>query len=411
MSEVDVTFELKVSLLTAGRDRPYAYGMARALIAKGLSLDIIGGDDLDCSEWHGTPHVRFLNLRGDMREDASLPKKILRVLIYYIRLILYAASAEPNIFHILWNNKFETFDRVVLMLYYKFLGKKTLLTVHNVNARMRDSNDTVLNRLTLKAQYRLADHLFAHTETMKSELIDQFDVSASKITVIPFGINNAVPDTNLKPGDAKRRLRIQEYERVILFFGYITPYKGLQCLIDAFELVMAGGEAYRLIIAGKPKNCDNYWNDVLESLKRHASREQILLKTEYVPDEQTEVYFKAADVLVLPYRYIYQSGVLFLGYSFGLPVIATDVGALREDIIEGETGYLCLPDNSVDLARAIETYFSSDLYKDLTKRRQEIRKYALERHSWDVVGLLTANVYAKLLGDRLLGEGCRIASR
>jgi len=122
------------------------------------------------------------------------------------------------------------------------------------------------------------------------------------------------------------------------------------------------------------------------------------------------VYFKAADLLMLPYTHIYQSGVLFLGYSFGLPVVATDVGALREEIIEGRTGFICRPEDSVDLARAIETYFSSDLYKDLNNRRQEIRKYALERHSWDVVGQLTGNVYAKLLGDGLLSERCRPVS-
>lgn len=411
MSEADVTSELKVALLTAGRDRPYAFGIATALMAKGLSLDIVGGDDLDCSEWHGTPHVKFLNLRGDMREDASLPKKISRILIYYVRLLVYAATAKPKIFHILWNNKFETFDRVPLMLYYKLLGKKTLLTIHNVNAGTRDSNDTWFNRLTLRIQYRLVDHLFVHTEKMKRELIGQFDVTASAISVIPFGINNAVPDTNLNPGDARRRLEIPEYDRVILFFGNIAPYKGLEYLIDAFEHVMAGGGAYRLIIAGNPKNCDGYWNVVLRSLNRHVNRERILRKIEYIPDDQTEVYFKAADVMVLPYRYIYQSGVLFLGYSFGLPVIATDVGALREDIIEGKTGYVCKPEDAVDLAKAIERYFSSDLFKALNSRRQEIRAYARQRYSWDLVGELTKNVYKELLGNRLAIYSRRTVSR
>ena len=411
MPEVDVTSELKVTLLTAGRDRPYAFGIATALMAKGLSLDIIGSDDLDCSEWHGTPNVRFLNLRGDMREDASLPKKIARVLLYYVRLILYAVTAKPKIFHILWNNKFETFDRVPLMLYYKLLGKKTLLTVHNVNARTRDSNDTWFNRLTLKIQYRLVDHLFVHTEKMKRELMEQFDVSASAISVIPFGINNAVPDTNLKPEEARRRLGIPEYDRVILFFGNIAPYKGLEYLIVAFEHVMAGGGAYRLIIAGKPKNCEDYSNVVLKSLNRHVNRERILRKIEYISDDETEVYFKAADVMVLPYRYIYQSGVLFLGYSFGLPVIAADVGTLREDIIEGKTGYLCKPEDSADLASGIEKYFASDLYHDLNNRKQEIREYARQRYSWDIVGELTKNVYKELLGDRPPTVGCQVVPR
>src|ERR1044071_3490693 len=130
MSVVDVTSEMKVALLTAGRDRPYAFGMATALMANGLSLEIIGGDDLEGSIWLGGLHVSFLNLRGNLSEDASLPKKVSRVLLYYGRLVAYAAIAKASIFHILWNNKFETLDRVPLMLYYKLLCKKTVLTVH-----------------------------------------------------------------------------------------------------------------------------------------------------------------------------------------------------------------------------------------------------------------------------------------
>ena len=114
---------------------------------------------------------------------------------------------------------------------------------------------------------------------------------------------------------------------------------------------------YRLIIAGNLKNCETYWNDIQEMITRDGNGGQILLKIEYIPDDETEVYFKAADLLVLPYRHIYQSGVLFLGYSFGLPVVATDVGALREEVIEGRTGFVCRPEDSVDLARAIEKYF------------------------------------------------------
>jgi glycosyltransferase involved in cell wall biosynthesis len=108
------------------------------------------------------------------------------------------------------------------------------------------------------------------------------------------------------------------------------------------------------------------------------------------------MYFKAADVLVLPYTHVFQSGVMFLGYSFGLPVIATDVGSLRDDIIEGRTGFLCGPSDPVDLANKIESYFESDLFKNLAGRRQEIQDYAKERHSWDVVGEKTRDVYAAL---------------
>jgi glycosyltransferase involved in cell wall biosynthesis len=133
-------------------------------------------------------------------------------------------------------------------------------------------------------------------------------------------------------------------------------------------------------------------------IDRDVSGKCVIQRIEFIPDEETELYFKAADVLALPYTQIYQSGVLFLGYSFGLPVIATDVGCLSEGVVEGRTGFLCRPREPNELANTIETYFESDLFKELDSRRQEIRAYAKARHSWDLVGEMTRSVYEELLG-------------
>src|SRR6202021_1664857 len=130
----------------------------------------------DSPEFHGKPELRFLNLRGDQRTKVGLIEKVARVLTYYAQLIASAATAKPKIFHILWNNKFQTLDRTALMLYYRLLGKKIVLTVHNVNARNRDSKDSAFNRFTLRIQYRLADGIFVHTAPMKQELIDEYGV-------------------------------------------------------------------------------------------------------------------------------------------------------------------------------------------------------------------------------------------
>ena len=389
--------DVSVALLTGGGDKPYVFGLATELIAKGVALDLIGSNDLNLEQFHQSPEVNFLNLRGDQRSDATIPAKVSRVLAYYLKLIRYAATAKPKIFHILWNNKFLTFDRTLLMLYYKFLGKRIVLTAHNVNEAKRDCNDTPLNRLTLRIQYRLADHLFVHTEKMKLELIEEFGVRRTQLTVIPFGINNAVPDTSLTPSDARRRLGIREEEKTILFFGRITPYKGLEYLIEAFKHIQAESRDYRLIIVGRPKDCEDYWGRIREAIYKDVQSGRVLLNASFISDEETEVYFKAADVLVLPYRHVYQSGVLFLGYSFGLPVLAADVGSLKDEIVEGQTGFVFRREDPVDLARAIERYFASDLFADLNVRRQEIRDYATERHSWDVVGHVTMSIYADLL--------------
>ena len=389
---------IEVALLTGGFDRPYALGLAMTLISKGVRLDVIGSDDVDSPEMHLAPKLSFLNLHGSQRTNASLASKISRVLVFYCRLIRYTSVAKPKIFHILWNNKFQYFDRTLLMLYYKLLRKRIVFTAHNVNAGKRDSNDSWLNRFTLKVQYQLVDHIFVHTEKMKSELFEDFGVRDRAVTVIPFGINNSVPDTDLTPEGAKQRLDIRDGERTILFFGNIGPYKGVDLLVTAFQKLAVRNTDYRLIIAGKPRGgCEKYLEEIQETISRDANRARIIQKIGYVPDEETELYFKAADVLVLPYTQVSQSGVLFLGYSFGLPVIAADVGSLRQEIVEGRTGFLCKPSDPLDLAETIEAYFGSDLFKFLDIRRQEIRDYANERHSWDVVGETTRRVYEELL--------------
>jgi glycosyltransferase involved in cell wall biosynthesis len=302
------------------------------------------------------------------------------------------------VFHILWNNKIQFFDRTLLMVYYKLVGKRVTLTAHNVNQARRDSNDTALNRLTLRIQYRLCDHIFVHTQKMKDELVAEFGVRQRDVTVIRHPINNAFPDTDLTPAEAKERLGIRDTEKTILFFGRIKPYKGIEHLLSAFQRLMTNDGNYRLIIAGEvQKGSEQYLAEIKRTITREIDRGQVILKIQFIPDSEMELYLKAADALVLPYNEIFQSGVLFLAYSFGLPVIATDVGSFREEIVEGRTGFLCKPADPVELAKAIETYFRSDLYRNLGKRRVEIRDYANVHHSWDAVAELTRNVYADLV--------------
>ena len=142
-----------------------------------------------------------------------------------------------------------------------------------------------------------------------------------------------------------------------------------------------------------------------EAIREDVRSGRILLRAEFIPDDETEIYFKAADVLVLPYRQIYQSGVLFLGYSFGLPVLAADVGSLKDEIVEGKTGFVFKPEDPVDLAKTIERYFASDLFPDLNSRAAgRYETYATEQHSWDVVGQVTMSVYADLLRKTYSGN-------
>jgi len=390
---------IRVALLTGGGDKPYALGMAAALTSAGIHVDFVGSDDLSVPELLANPRLNFLNLRGDQREDASTKAKVLRVLKYYARLIGYAAKAKPRLFHILWNNKFQLFDCTLLMLYYKLLSKRVVFTAHNVNAGKRDRNDSWLNRISLKVQYSLCDHVFVHTDGMKSEMTSEFRIPESKVSVIPFGINNTVPSTSLSSAEAKRQLGTSGGDKALLFFGNIAPYKGLEYLISAFAELLNKDRSYRLIIVGKPKGSEGYWKQIHQGIARSGIRDRVIERIEYIPDEETELFFKAADVLILPYTRVFQSGVLFLGYSFGLPAIASDVGTLKKEIIEGETGFVFKPQDSSDLASKIDKYFRSELFRNLEARRAEIKAYANDRYSWHKVAAVTTSIYSRLLSS------------
>ena len=360
-----------------------------------VDVDFIGSDSLDTPELRGNEHVRFLNLRGDQSMKASFVRKAVRIGQYYMRLIGYTLSSRPRVFHILWNNKFEYFDRTLLMIAYRLCRKRVVLTAHNVNSAARDGRDNWLNRMTLAVQYRLTDHIFVHTAKMKAELLASFRVPAKKVSVIPFGINNTAPRTDISSEKARDRLGLGRSRRVALFFGQIAPYKGLQYLVAAATELLRQDPDFVLLIAGRvKKGAEQYWRD-LEKKMPHADG-RVILEISHIPDASVELYFKAADVLVLPYAEIFQSGVPFLSYSFGLPVIATDVGSLREDVIDGETGLICRPFDPLAIKESMQTYFASELYRNLGTRRARIAEFANEKYSWSRVAEITSAVYREL---------------
>ncbi len=392
---------LRVALLTGGGDRPYSLGLASALTAHHTTVDFVGSDHLISDLLECNPHVNFINLRGNQDARASFAEKARRIVWYYLRLLRFGVTAKARIFHILWNNRFETLDRVFLLLFYKLCGKQVAFTAHNVNAAKRDCADNWLNRLTLRIQYHLVDHIFVHTLRASDEMQAEFGIAADKMSVIPFGINNTIGQTDLSKDEARHSLEITDTDLTILFFGQIAPYKGVEYLLRAFIELGRERSEYRLVIAGSPKWDGEYWRRMEAIIRDSALKERIIQRIEFVPDDQTEVFFKAADVLVLPYTDIFQSGVLSLAYSFGLPVIATDVGSLKEEIIEGQTGFICAPRDAVSLAETLRGYFKSDLFYNLSSRRQEIKDYANRKYSWDKVAIATTSVYSELLRDSL----------
>ena len=388
---------MKVALLTGGQDQPYACGLLCQLLARGVDVACVGGDDLADCRGAGPGRLEFHNLVGSTEPTHPLGKAW-RVLRYYGRLIAFAARTDATIFHILWFRKFPWIERTLLNLYFRLLGKTLVFTAHNVDDRARDGRGGLVNRLSLTFLYRTVAHVFVHTEKMKRELVETFPVAAHKVTVVPFGINDVVPPPAMSRQEAKRRLGVGPDERVLLFFGNIAPYKGVEDLIEALATLVEEDPRVLLIVAGpvKNKSAEPYWHELEALIDRRRLGGHVRKDVRFIPDPEVGTLFRAADVSVLPYRRIYQSGVLALSYAQGVPVIVSDVGSLKDDVSEGETGFVFRPGDVVDLAAQIRGYFASGLFKDLDARSEKIRQYGETRFSWATNAETTCAVYASL---------------
>lgn len=392
---------LKIALLTGGKDLSYARGLVRELAAKGVEVAAVGGDELAGCEEVRVSRVKVHNLVGRLDPGEGLPSKVWRLLDYYVRLLVFAASTDVRLFHILWFRKFPYLERTLFNVYFKLLGKKLVFTAHNVDDQIRDGKrPTLAGRLSHRILYGLVDHILVHTDLMKRQLMDDYRVPEHKATVVPFGINSVIPASSVTRVDAKRQLGLGLEARVLLFFGNIAPYKGLDDLVRALERLVADDDRFVLVIAGpiKDPGCNGYWRDVEGLITELRLDTHVRKEIRYIPDRDVGLFFRAADVLVLPYRMVYQSGVVALSYALGVPVIAADVESLRDDVVEGETGLVFKVGDVADLAKKIQEYFASELFRDLETRERRIREYGAERFSWTTNAERTCSVYGRLSG-------------
>ncbi len=220
----------------------------------------------------------------------------------------------------------------------------------------------VLARLVLgKADYIVT---FSHVTTMQA----RHEFPRGKIIPIaglPF--NSEKKNKSISRESARRELGIEG--KMILFFGFVRSYKGLDDLLEALPAILQKHPDALLVIAGE------FWKDkshYLESIARLGITSRVRIMDKYIPEDQVATLFSAADLVVLPYRSISQSGVIPLAFAFGTPVIATRVGGNSDWIEDGKNGYLVPPCDPSMLAGAINQFFS--LRKSMLFRKGIISK-------------------------------------
>jgi len=191
---------------------------------------------------------------------------------------------------------------------------------------------------------------------------------------------------------ARAALGIAPDAEVALFFGYVRHYKGLDVLLDAWPRVRAR-RPIELVVAGE------FYEDAAPYRAQVAAAggvPAVRLMDHYLPDAEVETVFKAADVVVLPYRSATQSGVTHVAYALGLPVITTDVGGLAETVIPGDTGLVAPPENPDALAQTIVSYFEQGMGARLRQGVERVRR----EHSWEALAAATLDLIGELKPQR-----------
>ena len=171
---------------------------------------------------------------------------------------------------------------------------------------------------------------------------------------------------------ARKYLNIELDEKIILFFGFIRKYKGLDILLDSIKILQTSYPSFKLLIAGEFYDDQKLYNEQIERL---GIEQQLILRTNFISDNEVKYYLCASDVIVQPYRSATQSGVTPLAYHFEIPMIVTNVGGLPALVPDNKVGLIAEP-NAVSIAEKIIQFFKTGEQHYLPYLVEEKKKYS-----------------------------------
>lgn len=187
---------------------------------------------------------------------------------------------------------------------------------------------------------------------------------------------------------AKQKLKLDPNTRYLLFFGFIRDYKGLDLLINAFADERLRKFPVKLLVAGEYYSSPEPY---LKLIKDHNLKNFVEMRTEFIPDDQVNLYFSAADMVVQPYKSATQSGVTQIGYHFNKSMLVTNVGGLAEIIPDGKIGYVVEPEIR-EIADALVDFYENDRMAEFEANIVEEKK----KFSWVNMANTFLSVYNKI---------------
>jgi glycosyltransferase involved in cell wall biosynthesis len=290
----------------------------------------------------------------------------------WIRTARAVTRFRPDLLVLPWWVAFWAPQYLVLTTWVRlFSSARIVFLCHNVMEHEPSFLKRLITRLTLSRADGIITQSRQESEKAKALLGADFPVTTGfHPTYAPLAGGSAN-----RTEDGPRTAKAPDPAGgVLLFFGFVRPYKGLDVLLEAMPAVLAARDVTLMVVGEFWKDKERY----LEQIGRLGIGGHVRLVDEYVPNESLGQYFTAADVVVQPYRSASGSGVSQLAYGFGKPVVATRVGNLSEVIDDGENGMLVAPADPAALADALIASLETDTLNRLTANARKTG----DRFSW-----------------------------
>jgi glycosyltransferase involved in cell wall biosynthesis len=324
--------------------------------------------------------------------SSHILRRILRAIEYpadLLFLIIHVLIKRIKLIHYMWP-VLPAMDLLAIRI-LKCIGCRVIYTAHNpFPHEFKTSHLKTFPRI-----YQEVDHIIAPTNFTRNEIVKHAGIEYDKISIIGLGDSDYVLskyESNEQLADLVRSKA--EGKRVLTFLGIIRPYKGLEYFIKAFRPIKQLKPDSFFLIAGSARFESQ--EQLNELISRSCNPEDLQVDLRYLPLSDIKAYLSVTDVLIQPYISASQSANTVMAYSFGIPVISTDVGGLGEMVKDGETGYVIPPRDPQAIAEAVKRCFEKDNYEKLSRNAKRL---AAEEYNWNDIADRTLSVYKDALGS------------
>lgn len=265
----------------------------------------------------------------------------------WIRAGFHIVRKRPEVVLVQWWHPYFAPAIFTICLVVRVMTRTRILFLcHNVVPHETSPVDRFLSRIA----FSVADSFLVQSGEDRDNLLRI--KKRPRVALNPLPLFDFFEKVGLTKDEARRKIGMVG-ERLILFFGYIRPYKGLMCLLEAMPEIRDKTGACLLIVGEFYEPSDPY----LELVRSSRVGEAVRFIDRYVGNEEVEAFFTASDIVVLPYVTATQSGIVQIAISFDRPVIVTDVGGLPEVVSEGKTGFVVPPSDADAIAKAVIEFY------------------------------------------------------